>query len=199
MLNKYDLYEKEYIKLSKRLNELNDEIRSQPYIEVTPFQRGWETTIVLRDDISNRKDADFIQHLIDIGYKEFKTIRRLEYVKLIKRGIYWYEHRYKDHIHVEDFIPDKIKFSEKQYESLSDREKNYFYKDVHFYHNYINYYINIPHYWITLKVSPCMYDRIMDKNGKLESEYAKIRSKLQKPPYSKYYYGSRCIGETIRK
>ncbi len=54
MLNKHDLYKKETIRLKKRLKELRNEMINQPYIEVTPFQRGWEVSIVLREDISNR-------------------------------------------------------------------------------------------------------------------------------------------------
>jgi hypothetical protein len=193
-INKYEFYEKETIRLSKRLDEISKEIRNQPYIQVPPFQRGWETSIVLREDISNRKDADFILHLINIGYQQTKHIRSLEHVKLIRRGIlvHKWKSKYDDKIHSIDFVPDKIRFSEKQYEELTEREKPYFLKDTWWlwrYHDKTAYYINIPSYWIKLKVTPCMYDRIMDKNGELETEYSEIKSKLYNPPYSKYFFG----------
>lgn len=192
MLNKYDRYHKEYIRLSKRQDEINKERRNQPWIYVTPFQKGWETSIILRDDIANRNDANFILHLIDIGYREHKLIRKLEHVRLIRRGIYIHKwkSKYDDKIHTESFIPDKVSFSEKQYEKLSDREKRWFYRDRYsvWYDKRKLYYLNIPNYWIRLKVKPCIYDRIMDKNGDLESEYEKISDKLHKPPFRKFYY-----------
>ena len=194
MLNKHDRYQKESRRLIKRLNEIRKEIRNQPFIDVPPFQRGWETSIVLREDISNRSDADFILHLIDIGYHKTKHIHKLEHVKMIKRGIYEYDYKCGDgRTCTQSFVPDRISFSEKQFESLSIREKNYFYQSSYAYYSYnrISYNLNIPKYWITLKVKAVFYDKIMDKNGELETEYQEVLSKLQLPPYSKYFYSGR--------
>lgn len=203
MLNKFDRYKKEAIRLMKELDSVRKEILQQPFVEVPPFQMGWEVSIILRDDISNRNDADFIRHLINIGYKKFNIIKKIEYVRLIRKGIltYTWKSKYSNNINSIDFVPDRIFLSEKQYEKLSEREKAYFKKDrwgIYNYYNRNNYFLNIPQYWIKLKVKPRIFNKIMDKNGELESRYVKLIDKLHKPPYSKYYFGYRRKGYNIK-
>lgn len=61
-----DSFEKKLIKLSRRRNELWDEILNLPLIELEqPYQRGYKRYFVLKNDIAHGDKEHFYQNILD--------------------------------------------------------------------------------------------------------------------------------------
>lgn len=196
-LNKYEKQEKEYLKMEKRYNELWDEILKLPLIPLpTPFQKGWEITQKLRDDIERRKDADEIKAAIKIGYYPTRYTEKERDVKLIRSGKKNYVITVKKEKVYVDLRLSKRVVLEKEYDALPDKIKKYFYLDtIHeAYTKYGRRYycVNIPDYYLVLKAKPNILTHYRQKGGELEKEYQFLRDKLweywnKKFAYSKSY------------
>lgn len=210
MLNKYDKYYKEYLKLMSELNDLMSKRRRLPKVKCIPYQDGWVVSIRLREDILNREDADFLVNLIKIGYSEKIYIRDIKEIRLIRKGIYSYTRGKGDRKLIVDLIPPKRRLSEKQYEALTEQQKRHFlrYTDGYNYRwlwtghktNYDVYYkLFVPAYWIKLRVKPNMVSEMRDISPELEARYQYVKDQLEKPPYMKYYYRSYSGRENTKK
>ena len=67
MLNKKSLYEKEYLKLERRLNELRRLRRELPLIELAkPYQSGWLVYNDFRDVIKRRVEYPRIEAAFEL-------------------------------------------------------------------------------------------------------------------------------------
>lgn len=59
-------FEKQLIQLSKTENKLWKERKNLPYVPLEkPYQKGWERSFFLREDVSRLSNADFYKSLLD--------------------------------------------------------------------------------------------------------------------------------------
>lgn len=192
-LNKYEKQEKEYLKMEKRYNEIREEIYKLPLLPLpVPFQKGWEITQKLRDDIERRKDADEIKEAIRIGYYPTKYTEKEKEVKLIRSGKKNYTITLKKEKFYVDLRLAKRTVLEKEYDALPDKIKKYFILDtVHeAYTKYGRryYHIYIPDYYLVLKAKPNMITHYREKGGELEKECQFLRDSLQEYWMKKWGY-----------
>lgn len=182
-LDKYEKKYKSFLKMQKRLDEINEELDKLPLRELKePYQKGWNISIRLRDDISRREDAHIIQQIIDLGwYKEHYTTD-LEAVKAVRKGLKSYIFtRYKEPISI-DLFPRRKNLTEEQYNNLPERVKLNFkldnFSERYLKYNRKYYYCHLPSYYTELKVRPNIITHERLKGGELESEKDFLRDKL---------------------
>lgn len=169
MLNKYDLKEKEYIKLEIEYNKI---LRSKnEYVKLNkPYQKGWKIYVSLRQDILNRSDSVNILEAIKLGFKEFNYIYRIYQIKNIRKKIYdetiAYSKSLKIHI---SYFPNKIGYKQKIFDNFKENIKKYFIYDMH--KNV--YLINLPYYYYVLKSKPNIitHERILDSEKESRKHY----------------------------
>lgn len=183
--NKYEKRYKEFIKAINRLDEVEEELRNLPLRPLKiPFQRGWEVSIRLRDDIARRSDVDTIYKIIELGYHEGYVTQSLNEVKAIRRGeksipyIDWRGRKGN-----RSLIPTKRHITEKQYEELPESIKKYldFDRLCEIYKKYgrKTYSVYLPEYWLNLKARPHIVTHQYIKGGELERERDELRSFLE--------------------
>jgi len=189
MMRRNKQFKKEkYIRsLIEKERELLKQRRTIREVEVPPYKNGWVVKAILREDIARSKDGEFLQSLLDIGYKE-TYIRNSKYVSLIRKKTYSYRLN-KDT--VINFFPERIKYTFKEYEKFTDRQKKYFTRHVvgHWNYHRVVYKIDVPLYYVNTKVitnySTHMY--IIDPD--IESEYTRIHNKIESLNAYDIYYG----------
>ena len=177
---KQEKLKKEYRELSIKRNLIFKKMLNQPYVDVKPFQKGWNIYITLRGDILRRNDADFLLTLLELGYNKNRYTRSITHIKNIRKGIYYY----CGNKFIINLIPERKHFTIKQYNEFSERIKKYFDK----FENYgrVYYKINIPYYWIKLNARPNIVTKIRDINPELQSKYDKILNLLKRKCYWKF-------------
>lgn len=181
-LNKYKKKEKEFIRALKRLNKIEEELEDLPLIPLQePFQQGWEVFIRLREDIARRADGEFLQSLIDIGYKKSYRTKSLKDIKAIRRGEKFVKYiDWRGRHATRSLIPDKLVFSEAKYNEFSERQKKYFYLDFDYKNpSRKDYKIDLKEYQLQLKAKPYIVTHYREKGGELEREAEYLRSFLE--------------------
>lgn len=174
--------EKQNRKLYEELNEIYKKETALPYIEVEPYQRGWEIHITLKDDILNRKDAEFLLLMLSVGYMErsyYGSTRDVSIVRMVREG------RLKlpvsKYSHMSCLIPKRYKFSEEQYNAFPERWRKYFSKYRHSYYTDREYYkLNISPQWLRLKIKPHIITKERDIDPNLMSRKQEIYNELDR-------------------
>ena len=172
MLNKYDLKEKEYIKLEIEYNKI---LRSRnEYVKLDkPYQKGWKIYISLRQDILNRSNSANILQAIKLGFDNFKCIYKVYQIKNIRKKIYgetivlFNKQRYLS------YFPDKIGYKQKVFNTFKEEIKKYF-----IYNDFKKlYYINLPYYYYVLKSKPNIitHERVLDPEKESRKHYISER------------------------
>lgn len=173
MLNKYDLREKEYIKLEIEYDKI---LRSKnEYVKLNkPYQKGWKIYVSLKQDILNRFDSNNILQAIKLGFKNFKYVYKIYQIKNIRKKIYnetiVYNKYLKRYI---SYFPDKIYYKQKTFDNFKEEIKKYFIYDI--YKNV--YYINLPYYYYVLKSKPNIitHERVLDPEKESRKHYISER------------------------
>lgn len=158
--------------MEKSYNEIYQEILKLPLLPLSePVQKGWEITQKLRDDIERRKDADELKEAIRIGYYPTRYTDKEKEVKLIRSGKKNYTINVKKQRVCIDLRLSRRIILEKEYDTLPDKIKKYFYLDTtnEAYTKYGRryYYIHIPDYYLVLKAKPNILTHYRQKGGEL--------------------------------
>lgn len=184
-LNKYDRKYKEFIKAKERLDVVEEKLRELPLRPLqTPFQRGWEVSIRLRDDITRRSDAELIYKLLDMGYSKSYITQSLKDVKAIRKGeteVPYVDWRGRKSMRT--LLPNKKWIDEKQYNELPEHLKKYFDFDrlsvSYTRWGKKHYQLYLTPYWLKLKARPYIVTHQCIKGGELERERDELRSFLE--------------------
>lgn len=196
-LDKYEKKYKSFLKMQRRLDEIEEELRKLPLRELKePYQKGWNISIRLRDDISRREDAHIIQQIVDLGWHKERYTTDLEAVKAVRKGLKSYIcTKYKEPVSISLF-PLRKDLTEEQYNNLPEKVKLNFclddFNERYLKYNRKYYYCHLPNYYTELKVRPNIITHERLKGGELESEKDFLRGKLQEF-YRIYYYGYKRI------
>ena len=169
-------FEKQLIQLYKLEKELIQKKRDLPLVALaTPYQKGWERSFVLRDDIARSKEALFYKILLEkintMQYSSEKSFKRRK-------------KRKRKHVYVEKLQVVK-EFSESEWRSpklaLTAKEKVHFYKRERWCSNCkrykIHYVFNEPWRYV-LRVKPNMVTHTKMVDAVLESEMDKLDNYL---------------------
>lgn len=192
-LNKYDRRHKQELKWERELDEIRDKKRNPKYKSlVEPYQIGWKVYIDLRNDIARREDAGFLRGLIRKGYKDFKSVRHVERIRDIRRGekgyFMWGDRRW----HWVSYYPDRKRFSEKQYNKMSERQQKYFEWNNDIYnHRWVKgwYTLSLPDYYLVLKSKPHIVTHAVIHDPMLDSRETELKEYLE--PYFRKGYNYR--------
>lgn len=93
------------------------------WVEVEPYQNGWIRYYTLRSDIKNRNDAHIILQLLEkINSKRF--CRKKDFLE--------YSYKHKKWVDIKQPL---LTLTEKEYNTLSDRQRKYFNLYKHIYPN----------------------------------------------------------------
>lgn len=182
-LDKYEKKYKSFLKMQRRLNEIEEELRKLPLRELKePYQKGWNISIRLRDDISRRDDAHIIQQIIDLGWYKEKYVTDINAVKAIRKGLKSYIcTRYKEPISI-NLFPRRKDLTKEQYNNLPEKIKLNFcldnFSERYLKYNRKYYYCYLPAYYTELRVRPNIITHERLKGGELESEKDFLRDKL---------------------
>ncbi len=180
-MNTKDKKYKEFIKLNDRLNYLYKELRNLPLIKLdVPYQRGWEISYDLRQDIKNREDSDIILEALNIGYSNFFT-KDVNIVRAIRRKQPLIKTNKTGTVTVDHFYP-KINYLRDYQFIILDKVNKYFkfseYDEYYIKYKIKRYFCLVPNYWIVLKVKPYMITHTRQKGGELEQEHEYLHKKL---------------------
>lgn len=196
-LDKHTKKYKSFLKMQKRLDEINKELDKLPLRELKePYQKGWNISIRLRDDISRREDAYIIQQIVDLGWHKELYVTDIEAVKAVRKGLKSYVcTKYKEP-HSISLIPHRRDIREEEFNELPNHIKQSFRLD-NFSERYIKYgrkyyYCYLPNFYTELKVRPNIITHERLKGGELESEKDFLRDKLY-PLYDIYYRRGRKV------
>ncbi len=196
MLNKEDLKHKEFIKLNKKLDKLQDKLDAMPNIELNePYQRGWVIKYDVRDDIKSRKDYPVIKEIIERGYCDSYT-SNVNVVKAIRKGDTQarIKSRWGQPISISFYYPHRNFLTEKEFldggklydkyfilDTLSERYRKFGRRDFH---------VCVPSYWLVLKVKPNMITHKKLKGGAIEKEHQFIYDKIHSGEFSSFFENS---------
>jgi hypothetical protein len=184
VLDKYEKKYKEFIKAQDRLHKIEEELRKLPLRPLkVPFQKGWEVTIRLRDDIARRTDAPIIQKLIDLGYHKSYVTPKLSDVKAIRRGEKSVPYTdWRGRKGTRSLIPDKRSLTEEQFKELPLSLQKYLDFDrtctTYIKWGRKTYHIYLPEYWLCLKARPNIITHQHIKGGELEKEEQELKDFL---------------------
>lgn len=184
LLNSKEIKYKEYLKLLKRLDKLDIELRKLPNIKLNkPYQSGWIILYDLRDDIKRRQDYSDIKKCLDLGWHQSYT-KNVNIVRAIRKGDTksFIKSKYGSLYLISDYLPYRRNISEEDYFKLDNKTNKYYILDTTS-DNYIKYkrkrwYCDFPNYWLVLKVKPNIITHKRLKGGELQSEYDYIRNKI---------------------
>lgn len=116
-------FEKQLIQLSKTENKLREQRNKLPNVPLEkPYQKGWERSFFLREDVAKLANADFYTSLLD----KINTYQHSRYKTFKKR-----KRKYRKYVYQEK--PQLLKeFTERDWTcsklKLSDKEKSLFEK-----------------------------------------------------------------------
>lgn len=161
-------FEKQLIRLRKREKELWSKLKNLPLVPLeSPYQKGWERSFVLREDVARSSEAEFYRTLLEkINTWQFSSEKSFKRKKKRKRR----------NVYVEKLQTVK-EFSEWDWRSpkleLTEKEKTHFYKRERWCSNFkrykIHYVFNEPWRYV-LRVSPYMITHTKMVDSDLESE-----------------------------
>ncbi|WDF61430.1 hypothetical protein PQ462_08625 [Flavobacterium sp. KACC 22758] len=161
-------FEKHLIQLRKREKELWKKRKDLPLIPLeNPYQKGWQRSFVLREDVARSSEAEFYRTLLEkINTWQFSSEKSFKRKKKRKRR----------NVYVEKIQTVK-EFSEWEWKSpkleLTEKEKAHFYKRERWCSNFkrykIHYVFNEPWRYV-LRVSPYMITHTKMVDSDLESE-----------------------------
>lgn len=180
--NKYEQREKEFLKLSKRLNELYAELRKLPLKKLKePFQRGWEISYKLRDDVAHRKDANQILEKLSLVFPFSRKTNSVKEVRLIRRGAKgYYDIRNGKRVYI-SLGPPRKHLNQREYNKLDEAKKPWFIMEEveSEYYGGKRYRLYLPDHLLVLKVRPNMITHYYEKGGELEAEMDFVAQKLR--------------------
>jgi hypothetical protein len=201
-IDKRDKEYKQFLALKKEESLLHKLQRSQPYIEVEPFQSGWIVDVQIKETFLTQ---DCLKEAIDIGYST-NHIKRLKHVKNIRSGIQFYYEYGKYHSN----FPNKNQISLQTYDKFEPELKQYFKlysKDQE--HNVtrdlknqkLYYSIDVKQNWLKLRVKPNICTQIKQIVPEIESRLQEIREIMgQRYYWYKFYsYGHRDFNINLRQ
>lgn len=161
-------FEKHLIQLRKREKELWKKRKDLPLIPLeNPYQKGWQRSFVLREDVTRSSEAEFYRTLLGkINTWQFSSEKSFKRKKKRKRR----------NVYVEKIQTVK-EFSEWEWKNpkleLTEKEKVHFYKRERWCSNFkrykIHYVFNEPWRYV-LRVSPYMITHTKMVDSDLESE-----------------------------
>ena len=161
-------FEKHLIQLRKREKELWKKRKDLPLIPLeNPYQKGWQRSFVLREDVARSSEAEFYRTLLEkINTWQFSSEKSFKRKKKRKRR----------NVYVEKIQTVK-EFSKWEWKSpkleLTEKEKAHFYKRERWCSNFkrykIHYVFNEPWRYV-LRVSPYMITHTKMVDSDLESE-----------------------------
>lgn len=162
---------KRYLKLDKRLDELRDIRRNMGYEELEkPYPHGFDASLVLRDDIAKRKDAEVLQRIIDnYSSKTWSKNGKFTSRVLIKKRYHYLDHS-----------PKIRRLTETEYGKLDSKLQRYFYhspfNDVKRWDGSVlkHYVCNIPSHFFVVKVSVSYITHRKLIDSDIEREYAEV-------------------------
>lgn len=161
-------FEKHLIQLRKLEKELWKKRKDLPLIPLEkPYQRGWQRSFVLREDVARSSEAEFYRTLLEkINTWQFSSEKSFKRKKKRKRR----------NVYIEKIQTVK-EFSEWEWKSpkleLTEKEKTHFYKRERWCSNrkrYINHYVFNEPWRYVLRVRPYMVTHTKMVDSDLESE-----------------------------
>jgi hypothetical protein len=170
-----DSFEKKLIKLSRRRNELWDEILNLPLIELEqPYQRGYKRYFVLKNDIAHGDKEHFYQNILDkINTIQYHSDEKFQTKKRRKRK--------RVYVDKPQFLKNltEYEWSKNPKMILTDQERACFeLKDV-YYHQFKRIqkeYVFSQPWRFRLTVEPNMITHIRQIDNELEKELKYINN-----------------------
>jgi len=173
--NKYKEREREILKLYKRRSDIFDEMCNAPYVEVEPFQYGWNVHVAIKHDTIKHES---LKEAIELGFRSSKIFYNPNYIRDIRKGVLFY---YEKSNLCYSFIPEKISYSEEQYLELPENVRKFFHLEkINVRKNISAYVIQYDERFMKLKVTKNIVCRIQEINPDLMSELAFTRQQLIK-------------------
>lgn len=183
--NKYEQREKRFIRLLKRLDKVEAEIKARPELPLKePYQRGWEVYYKLRDDVSRRADAEELTEKIKLAFDGKRITTSVKEVKRIRKGERGYfKMGWDGKKYYHSFGPKRKYLSEREYRGLDEPTKLWFSDNAPpgWRSDDKKYTLYIPEHLLVLKVRPNMITHYYEKGGDLESEKKELEDALE--PY----------------
>lgn len=201
--------EKEYIALTKRLNELWKKIRNAE-VEIldTPYQDGWTLSLRLRDDAFRREDGPRMLEALKLCIKPV-SITSSKTVAEIRKNNTWenlqkllthsYKSLYDEKVYVTYTGPTISSIPVKKFNTLDEKLKKFFryevservskwggqlYKDE-------KYVLDIPKYYIEAKVGKRMISKRIKIDPEIISESTHLETIRRTHFYDLFKRGSR--------
>lgn len=187
--NKKTLKEKDYLRLKKESNEIYKTQRNLGWIELdVPIRDGYNASLILRNDISNREDAWIFQEIVDkCGTKSWaKKLTHFEFLNNKQNGSLKIRHK-NHYLYQKPHIRD---ISDYSYNLLSTPVQKYFTKKLSKHSWYIgDYYIcTVPDFYFDVKIETNWVTKMKIFDEVLQQEEAEIDAEIHRNHYEKSSY-----------
>jgi hypothetical protein len=168
------LREKRIIAIKKQLDILRNKQYSEWIILDKPIHKGYDVLWVLRDDILNRDDVDYIQHALDLF--NFPSWHRN--IKSGKKEINnpWSINDKNYHWNLGKLYSRYI--SKEKYDNLSFNVQKFLCTSYVAKKNIYVYVLDIPKYWLIPKMIKCWVSQVRDIVPEVIAEIAELEEEL---------------------
>jgi len=196
--DKYELTYKKFLKARDRLDEIRQEKRNTPLVELqTPYQKGWRLKIALREDFLRSDKGPIVKALID-KYGVEKIIRNAKHISQIRKKPTLSDVRallaVKGYSYYNNGGPYIKSLRKGEYNALNEQVKKYFtffpgIKTSRWQKEYA-YELGIPHFYLMVKVEKNMITHTRDINPSLLKEEAELE-KILEPYWRTFHHGEK--------
>lgn len=206
--SKHDLTHKKYIKARKELDNIHDQLRNTPWVELKePYQQGWNLTVVLRDDIARSDAAPILQGILD-KFGRHGSIHNPRWVTKIRKKPCIDDANQLLFKRLSYYLGVQA-VNSRTYSILSAQEKKYFTKcspfiDKYRYNGYETYEFNLRSHYLLTKVTKRIVTHTKDINPVLLKREAELDAILAPywracgDRYYKQYFKNRSERRRIR-
>ena len=166
--------DKNIINLHRELCHLWQVISNMEYEELeVPLQRGYKRHFELKEDVRLGKDADFFQTILNkINAVQYSNDKQFKKIRARRIGKYKYRKRGN---------PMLLDLTVKQFKTLSEREKLYFYPIETYYPNtklWVTRYRFAEPWLFELRIRPNMLTKVKKRNWEAERRQEEIENYL---------------------
>lgn len=171
---KHTASDKKIIGLYKELRHLWKIISEMEYEELEkPIQKGYKRHFELKEDVRLGKDADFFQGILNrINTVQYSKNKQFKKGRSKRLGKYKYRKRGN---------PTLLDLTERQFKTLGEREKLYFYQIETYYSNtklWVTRYRFAEPWLFELRVRPNLFTKVQKRNWEAEHREKEIESFL---------------------
>jgi len=182
MLNKVEYRKKEVKSIEKEINNLfNAQQNLGSYLLDKPVHKGCFKHLILRDDISRRKDAFIFQNIIDVAGVEVWGSNEKDADKS-----WMYQMKQNNNV----YEPGLIKINDKEYEKLLPKAKQYFegFEAAwsHWRGSEMIYYSRVPRYYFTTGYTKAFITHRKIIDPELQEKMDELEALIMRSGYYQY-------------